>query len=280
MMAQDTVIMEEKEKEKRAGSAEWLVDRRAAMATLVTAALAAPCSALASPFAGGVLSLTYDDGLDSHLDIAAPALAARGLFGTFYVTLENIAKRAAEWRRLAATGQELANHTVSHPCDLGTRHWGQYSVSEIAPLNRTLTGWDETLSRPDFAYPCDVTNLGPGTPNQQLRRFETILRAEDIASARTSEGRPNSAGWVRAHPYRLQALAAGFDAKSLAQLVGYVRQAQMRNRWAILVFHDIVRAHPCHGQTLAHVHEALIDVVVRMQIRCRRVCDVMKEIQT
>jgi hypothetical protein len=24
----------------------------------------------------------------------------------------------------------------------------------------------------------------------------------------------------------------------------------------------------------------LIDVVVRMQIRCRRVCDVMKEIQT
>jgi peptidoglycan/xylan/chitin deacetylase (PgdA/CDA1 family) len=278
MTAQGSGIVEDKE--TRADSAGWWMDRRAALVTLVTAALATPCSALASPFAGGVVSLTYDDGLDSHLDIAAPALEARGLLGTFYVTLENITERAAEWQKLAARGHELANHTVSHPCNLGTHRWRQYGASEIVPLNRTLIGWDKTLSRPDFAYPCDVTNLGPGTSNQQLRRFETILRAEHIASARTTDGRPNSAEWARAHPYRLQALAAGFDSQNVAQLVDYVRQAQMRNRWAILVFHDIVHTRPRYGQTLAHVHEKLIDAVVRMQIRCRRVCDVMKVIQT
>jgi peptidoglycan/xylan/chitin deacetylase (PgdA/CDA1 family) len=256
------------------------MDRRAALFTLVIGAFSTPSAALSAPFSGGALSLTYDDGLASHLDIAAPALEARGLRGTFFVTLENIAGRAADWQQLAARGHELANHTVTHPCDLGSRHWSRYAADEIAPLNRALTVWDKTLSRRDFAYPCDVTDLGPGTPNHQLRRFETILRTENIASARTSEGKPNSLRWARAHPYRLQALAAGFDATSLSQLIAYVRQAQRRNRWAILVFHDIVLAQPSHGQTLARVHEVLLDAIVSMRIRCSRVCDVMKEVET
>jgi peptidoglycan/xylan/chitin deacetylase (PgdA/CDA1 family) len=255
-----------------------MIDRRTVLMTFLISAGMIPDEACSSSFAGGVVSVTYDDGLDSHLDIAVPALEARGLTGTFYVTLENIAKRATEWQEIVARGHELANHTVSHPCDLGGRQWGRYANTQIAPVNRTLAGWGETVSRRDFAYPCDVTNLGPGTPNRQLQRFEAILRAQHIASARTSEGPPNSQRWAHAHPYQLQALAVGFDATSLHQLVAYVRRAQLENRWAILVFHDIVRADPSYGETLADIHEGLLDTIVGMHIRCRRVCDVMKEL--
>jgi peptidoglycan/xylan/chitin deacetylase (PgdA/CDA1 family) len=255
------------------------MNRRTALISLVIGAGVIPRAAGCSSFSGGIVSVTYDDGLDSHLDIAVPALEARGLRGTFYVTLENIAGRAAEWQQVAARGHELANHTVSHPCDLAGRRWGRYANTEIAPLNRILKEWDGTIDRYDFAYPCDVTNLGPGSANRQLQRFEAVLRAQQIASARTSEGPPNSIQWARAHPYRLQALAAGYGATSLQQLVAYVRRAQLEDRWAILAFHDIVRAHPSRAHTLAQIHEGLLDAIVQMRIRCSRVCDVMKELR-
>jgi hypothetical protein len=162
---------------------------------------------------------------------------------------------------------------------LSRRQWTRYAKAEVAPVNRTLAAWDGTSGQRDFAYPCDVTNLGPGTPNRQLQRFEAVLRGQHIASARTSEGPPNSLYWARAHPYRLQALAVGIDATTLQQLVSYVRRAQLENKWAILVFHDIVRAHPSHGQAFAHVHEGLLDAIVNMQIRCSRVCDIVNELR-
>ncbi|MBV1687732.1 polysaccharide deacetylase family protein [Novosphingobium sp. G106] len=254
-----------------------MIDRRTALLTLLIGTLAPPGFAGASSFRGGVVSLTYDDGLDSQLDIAWPALDSRGLHGTFYVTLENIAERAADWQELAAKGHELANHTASHPCDLRGTGWRTYGRTQLAPVNRALGRWDGTTSRRDFAYPCDVTDLGPGSPNQQMRRFEAVLRANDIASARTSEGPPNSLTWARRHPFRLKALAAGFDATRLSELTGYLRSAQLQDRWAILVFHDLVRARPSEGQFLAETHDALLDAILKMSIRCHRVCDVMKE---
>jgi peptidoglycan/xylan/chitin deacetylase (PgdA/CDA1 family) len=256
-----------------------MIDRRTALLTLLLSAAAAPRSARSATFRGGVVSLTYDDGLDSHLDIALPALDARGLHGTFYVTLENIAQRAGEWRQLAAKGNELANHTVSHPCDIGGHRWRSYGRSEIAPVNRTLDSWSGAQERHDFAYPCDVTNLGPGSPNRQLNRFEAVLQSQHIASARTSEGLPNSPGWVRRHPYRLQALAAGFDATTLPELAGYVARAQRENRWAILIFHEIVRSRPGNGEILAGIHDDLLDAILAMNIECRRVCDVVKDVE-
>jgi peptidoglycan/xylan/chitin deacetylase (PgdA/CDA1 family) len=255
-----------------------MIDRRTVLMTLLVGGGMIPRAAHGSDFDGGIVSLTYDDGLDSQLDIAVPALEARGFRGTFYITLENITAREAEWRQIAARGHELANHTVSHPCDLGARQGRRYANIEIAPLNRILTEWDGTFSRRDFAYPCDVTNLGPGTPNQQLHRFEAVLRAQHMASARTSEGPPNSPHWARTHPYRLQALAVGYDATTLEQLLAYIRRAQVENRWAILTFHDIVPGQPSLGQTMTDFHEGLLDALAKMRIRCSRVCDVMKEL--
>ena len=82
-----------------------------ALACSFAAAGAVPAAEAPRPFAwpGGekaAVVLTYDDGMDTHLDYAAPDLAAAGLRATFFVPghSESLAKRLSEWRALAARG--------------------------------------------------------------------------------------------------------------------------------------------------------------------------------
>src|SRR5689334_12514889 len=61
--------------------------------------------------------LTYDDALNTHLDHVIPLLDSFGLKGTFYLTAYAPAcKRIDDWRKAAAEGHELGNHTLFHPC--------------------------------------------------------------------------------------------------------------------------------------------------------------------
>jgi peptidoglycan/xylan/chitin deacetylase (PgdA/CDA1 family) len=64
------------------------------------------------------VSLSYDDALDSQLDVALPALDRAGLKGSFYLQLSNpsVRTRMAEWRAAAAHGHELGNHSLFHQC--------------------------------------------------------------------------------------------------------------------------------------------------------------------
>lgn len=255
-----------------------MIDRRTALFSLLFAPVVSPASAREADFAGGIVSLTYDDGLDSHLDVVVPALEARGLSGTFYVTWENIAARAGEWRSVIAKGHELANHTMTHPCGIAGHDWRSYGNREIAPLNRRLSHWYGTQARHNFAYPCDVTDLGPGSPNEQLARFEATLRYQGIASARTSEGPPNSVEWVRNHPFRLQALAVGVDALGLRPVMHYLHRARSEGKWAILIFHDVLSTPMGKLRIPSAVHEALLDGIANSGMRCRRVCDVVSDL--
>lgn len=63
------------------------------------------------------LLLQFDDSVPSHIDHAIPALAARGLTGTFYINpgTGHFASRRAAWEGpVAAAGMELGNHTMTH----------------------------------------------------------------------------------------------------------------------------------------------------------------------
>ena len=84
--------------------------------------------------ARAAVSLSYDDALPSQLDHALPALNALGLRASFYLTLSSptVSQRLPEWRRAAAAGHELGNHTLFHPCSRGLpgREW--------VPLHRDL----------------------------------------------------------------------------------------------------------------------------------------------
>ncbi len=70
------------------------------------------------------ISLTFDDGLATQLDVALPLLEARGFPATFYVIVDRLRldgkyRRAVSipihrWQELVARGHEIGSHTVSH----------------------------------------------------------------------------------------------------------------------------------------------------------------------
>ena len=218
--------------------------------------------------ARGSVSLTYDDGLDSHLDIAAPALEAHGLRGTFFLTQENVRERADDWRGVAARGHELGNHSVDHPCDLRRFDAAGYARREVLPAERFLDDLAGLGRRRVFAYPCDVTDLGPGDANRQAAAFDALLAGAGMLAARTSEGEPNNPGRVAARRYRLQALAVGYDAPTIAAVGAYLDRAVRHGFWAILVFHDIVATTTERGQVDAALHDRVLAAVAARDLWC------------
>ncbi|WP_428820780.1 polysaccharide deacetylase family protein [Microbulbifer sp. MCCC 1A16149] len=124
-----------------------------------------------SPWPGGAevaVVLTYDDALDSHLDVAIPQLNQLNLPGTFYISgaRPSIRLRMHEWRRAAERGHELGNHMLYHPCrkSLSNRSWvkpwqdlDNYSLEqfaeEVQATNNMLEAIDGKKQR-TFAYPC------------------------------------------------------------------------------------------------------------------------------
>src|SRR5437763_5507814 len=62
--------------------------------------------------------LTYDDALNIDISNVLPALDSFGLKGTFYISdyFGGLRNQVLKWRKAAANGHELGNHTVFHPC--------------------------------------------------------------------------------------------------------------------------------------------------------------------
>lgn len=155
--------------------------RRSVSALLAVIAAAASWAAVAqsSPVpwvwphhARAAVSLAYDDALPSQLDHAVPALNRYGLKASFYLTLssDTVRTRLAAWRKLAAQGHELGNHTLFHQCsgsqpdrswvsadkDLDTVSVAQL-VAQIRVGNSMLQAIDGQRAR-SFAAPCGDLN--------------------------------------------------------------------------------------------------------------------------
>ena len=71
--------------------------------------------------ASAPVTLTFDDGGVSALDVVAPILAARGLHGSFFVITNAIGRAgtisAAGIRELRAAGHTVGSHSHTHPYD-------------------------------------------------------------------------------------------------------------------------------------------------------------------
>ena len=117
--------------------------------------------------------LTYDDGLNVHLDHVAPVLDSHEIKATFYVhtNSESFKKRKKEWKSVADSGHELGNHTVFHPCagQSKNRDWvlpekdlDNYTyasiINEIKTASNALGDLDGRTAR-TYAYTCGDTSI-------------------------------------------------------------------------------------------------------------------------
>ena len=208
-------------------------------------------STLSSPWPDGcqgAVSLSFDDGLVSQLEIAVPMLNDHGFQGTFYVNPhEDYAEQLAPWQAPAAAGHEIGNHTVSHPCSLNfdfVRAAGRLALEqmslddmerEILEAARRLDDAFPDQGTVSFGYPCYQPFVGQGLTRQSY----VPLVARHCVAGRGRGERHN-------HP-RYCDLAylwsVPCERMTGAQLVGLAEQAAAQGMWAVLTFHGVNQSH-------------------------------------
>jgi peptidoglycan/xylan/chitin deacetylase (PgdA/CDA1 family) len=191
------------------------------------------------------ISLTFDDGINTHLDFVGPILKKHHLHGTFFVTtgMGPWEKRKPEWKQLAEQGNELANHTVHHPCLLPQikPHSQDYTPAvmeaEIKDAAQQITQLLNSRRGLTFAYPCG--NMTFGKPQDEIANAALYLRyvSESSIGARgVGPGGP-------ADPDELNVLDIGdlgptADKDSIS-LLGMAQPALRGHLWGVYCFHGV-----------------------------------------
>jgi peptidoglycan/xylan/chitin deacetylase (PgdA/CDA1 family) len=200
------------------------------------------------------VALTYDDALHVHLDKAIPQLDSLNLKGTFYLSayMPGSKTRLADWRKAAANGHELANHTLFHPCmgNLPGREWvskerklENYSLErmleEIRMTNVFLEAIDGKTKR-TFAYPCGDMTAGGVSYVEEIKKDFIAARGvrNDFVSFHTTDF------------YNIDAV--GINGQTGVQLIALVKEAMKNKKLLVFLFHGVGGEHGLNVDLKAH----------------------------
>ncbi len=198
--------------------------------------------------------LTYDDGLNVHLTNVIPALDSLGLKGTFYVSdyFGGLNAQIPGWRKAAANGHELGNHTVYHPClgNLPGRGFvnenydlSKYSLrritDEIRTMNTILKAIDGKTKR-TFAYPCGDMKIGDSFYLEGMKK--EFVAARGVAGAIPS--------LAQVDLYNINCY--GINGQSGEELISLVKQALQKGGLLVFLFHGVGGEHSLNVSLDAH----------------------------
>jgi sialate O-acetylesterase len=201
-----------------------------------------------------VVSLTYDDALNVHLDNAIPILDSLNLKATFYLSgyFPAFRERVADWKAAAAKGHELGNHTLFHPCagNLPGREWVppdydlekytmQRLLDEIKMANTLLEAIDGKTKR-TFAYPCGDTKIGDES-------YVDKMKTEFVA-ARGVKGKMPKLGEIDLFDVDSYVISG----QSGEELIELVKQAMKSNALLVFLFHGVGGEHSLDVSLHAH----------------------------
>lgn len=179
-----------------------------------------------------LISLTFDDGLKSHYDVAYPALKDKGLTATFFVSTKHLHDfgfrrymSLSDVYEIRWSGFEIGAHTRTHArlsALSGSELW-----SEIYGSRRDLAdlGVGPILS---FAYTY-------GDFDSETLRY--------VKEARFRAARTTLPGFadLATDPYRLPRMSVDRNT-TLAEVDSWIDTARSQNKWLILNFHGIDRS--------------------------------------
>jgi len=186
------------------------------------------------------ISLTFDDARYSQVDTGTAVLDKYDVKATFYVIPGTVAERLEGWKQAVASGHEIGNHSLVHPCT-GNFAWSREKALETYTLEDMRTELIIANRRVDsmlgvrptqFAYPCGQTFVGRG---RELQSYIPLI-AELFESGRgwLDEG-PNDPGFCDMS----QLLGMEMDGKEFEQLLPVIEQAREQGAWLVLAGHEM-----------------------------------------
>jgi peptidoglycan-N-acetylglucosamine deacetylase len=186
------------------------------------------------------LSLSFDDARASQLDTGIPLLNRLGVRATFYLVPDTAAKRAGDWKKAAAAGHEIGNHSRTHACTGNYRFARQKALEEfsLSRMEADLDGASADLERMldvktiSFAYPCGQTFVGAGT--EAASYIPLVARRFLAGRGYLSEAANDPTICDLAN-----LMGVGCDDLDFPALKKLLDTAAAENRWLILAGHDI-----------------------------------------
>lgn len=195
------------------------------------------------PWPGGkraAVSLTFDDGRASQVDVGLPLFERLGGKVTFYVNPGAVERKLEGWKKAVAAGHEIANHSLNHPCSGNfpfarkkaleeyTLEKMRHEIVEGARQIKELLG----VEPKSFAYPCGQTFVGRG---RDLKSYVPLV-AELHQSGRLwlSEGPTDPAFADMA-----QLTGMETDGKEFDDLKTILDNAKKTGMWVVFAGHEI-----------------------------------------
>ncbi len=186
------------------------------------------------------LSLTWDDGRASQVQVGIPILDQYGIKGTFYVIPAAVEKELEPWKAAVQMGHEIANHSVRHPCS-GNFVWAREKALEeytIPVMQGELMAATKQLKQlldvdvTEFAYPCGQTFIGRG---RETKSYVPLV-ASQFKSGRTwLDEAPNDPAYCDL----AQLTGMEMDGKSFKHIRQLIEQTRTNGHWLVLAGHDI-----------------------------------------
>ena len=191
------------------------------------------------------ISLSFDDARASQVDTGTGLLDAYNVKATFYVQPLTVKNRLEGWKKAAAGGHEIGNHSISHPCS-GNFLWSRENALEdytLKQMRRQLKAANKQIEellgvKPEvFAYPCGQTYVGRGKNTQSY----IPLVADIFISSR---------GWLAESPNdpafcdMAQLTGIEMDGKDFEDILPLIKSAQQAGQWVVLAGHEMGNSGP------------------------------------
>jgi peptidoglycan/xylan/chitin deacetylase (PgdA/CDA1 family) len=186
------------------------------------------------------VSLSFDDARTSQVDRGLDVLNPTGVKVTFFVNPEGVKKRLEGWKRAVASGHEIGNHSVSHPCT-GNFPWSSQNALENYTLEQMSQQLDEAnteiqsllgVRMVTFAYPCGQKFVGRG---RQLKSYVPLIAEKFLVGRGFLDEYYNDPAFCDF----AQASGTVSDDSDYVQLVKLISKAAEQGGWIIFAGHEI-----------------------------------------
>lgn len=185
------------------------------------------------------LSLSFDDARVTNPTLGVELLDRHGIQATFFLVPSAVRKNLESWKKATASGHEMANHSLYHPCS-GNFVWSRNTAlddytmdqmrEELVQTNKEIQELLE-VTPTVYAYPCGQTYLGRG---------ETAESFIPLISELFLAGR----GWLDEAPvdpaYADMAHLTGMkmDNISFKEILPLIQSASDNGQWLVLAGHE------------------------------------------
>jgi peptidoglycan/xylan/chitin deacetylase (PgdA/CDA1 family) len=186
------------------------------------------------------VSFSFDDARLSQIDTGMALLARHKAKATFYVSPANMQRRLDGWKKAAAAGQEIGNHSASHSCS------GNFPFSvDHALENFTLTTMEKDLDSASveierqlgvkpltFAYPCGQKFVGRGL---ETKSYVPLVATRFLAGRGFRDEAANDPAFV--DPAQLMGIDS--DGMTFEQMKTLTADAAKRGGWLVFAGHEM-----------------------------------------